>query len=98
MTHTFNPSTWEAEADWSMWVRDQPGLQSQFQDSQDCYTEKPCLKTQTKPTKQTNKQTERTSPEPLNLDSRMILVMQKRGRETGFVEERDSSETPQCWD
>jgi hypothetical protein len=35
------------------WVRGQPGLQSEFQDSQD-YTEKPCLE---KPkTKQTNKQ------------------------------------------
>jgi hypothetical protein len=32
------------------WVRGQPGLQSEFQDSQG-YTEKPCLK------KQTNKQT-----------------------------------------
>jgi hypothetical protein len=34
------------------WVQGQPGLQSEFQDSQD-YTEKPCLK---KPTNQTNKQ------------------------------------------
>jgi hypothetical protein len=33
---------------------DQPGLQSEFQDSQDC-TEKPCLEKQIK--KQTNKQT-----------------------------------------
>jgi hypothetical protein len=33
------------------WVRGQPGLQSEFQDSQS-YTEKPCLKTN----KQTNKQ------------------------------------------
>jgi hypothetical protein len=30
------------------WVRGQPGLQSEFQDSRD-YTEKPCLK-KTKPT------------------------------------------------
>jgi hypothetical protein len=37
------------------WVRGQPGLQSEFQDSQG-YTEKPCLK---KPKKQTNKQTKR---------------------------------------
>jgi hypothetical protein len=29
------------------WVRDQPGLQSEFQDSQD-YTDKPCLKNKTK--------------------------------------------------
>jgi hypothetical protein len=32
------------------WVRGQPGLQSELQDSQGCYTEKPCLE------KQTNKQ------------------------------------------
>jgi hypothetical protein len=41
------------------WVRDQPGLQSEFQDSQG-YTEKPCLKKpknqkQKQKTKQTNK-------------------------------------------
>ena len=29
------------------WVQGQPGLQSDFQDSQDCYTKKPCLKTTT---------------------------------------------------
>jgi hypothetical protein len=60
VAHAFNPSTCEAEA-----VRDQPGLQSEFQDSQD-YKEKPCLKnkkqktktkTKTKnPNKQTNKE------------------------------------------
>jgi hypothetical protein len=45
------------------WVRDQPGLQSEFQDSQG-YTEKPCLKkkkqknkNKNKKNKQTNKQT-----------------------------------------
>jgi hypothetical protein len=36
------------------WVRGQPGLQSEFQDSQG-YTEKPCLE-KTKKNKQTNKQ------------------------------------------
>jgi hypothetical protein len=36
------------------WVGGQPGLHSEFQDSQD-YTEKPCLKKQTN--KQTNKDT-----------------------------------------
>jgi hypothetical protein len=46
-----NPNTWEAEAG-SFWVRGQPGLQSEFQDSQG-YTEKPCLKKQNK-TKQNN--------------------------------------------
>jgi hypothetical protein len=39
------------------WVRGQPGLQSEFQDSQS-YTEKPCLKN-----KQTNKQTNKQSKE-----------------------------------
>jgi hypothetical protein len=38
-----NPSTWEAEAG----VQGQPGLQSEFQDSQG-YTEKPCLKNKNK--------------------------------------------------
>ena len=42
MAHTFYPSTWEAEAG-RFWVRGQPGLQSEFQDSQG-YTEKLCLK------------------------------------------------------
>jgi hypothetical protein len=36
------------------WVRGQPGLQSEFQDSLG-YTEKPCLKNKNK-NKQTNKQ------------------------------------------
>ena len=34
VAHTFNPSTQEAEAGGPPWVRGQPGLQSQFQDSQ----------------------------------------------------------------
>jgi hypothetical protein len=42
VAHTFNPSTWEAEAV-DFWVRGQPALQSEFQDSQG-YTEKFCLK------------------------------------------------------
>jgi hypothetical protein len=40
----------------NFWVRGQPGLQSEFQDSQG-YTEKPCLK---QTNKQTNKQTKST--------------------------------------
>jgi hypothetical protein len=40
------------------WVRGQPGLQSEFQDSQS-YTEKPCLE---KPTNQPNKQTKNKKP------------------------------------
>ena len=43
MAHAFNLSPQEAEAGRSLWVQDQPGLQIEFQDSQD-YTEKPCLK------------------------------------------------------
>jgi hypothetical protein len=50
VAHTFNPSTWEAEAG-DFWVQGQPGLQSEFQDSQG-YTEKPYLEKQ----KTTNKQ------------------------------------------
>jgi hypothetical protein len=42
VAHTFNPSTREAE-EGDFWVQGQPGLQSEFQDSQG-YTEKPCLK------------------------------------------------------
>jgi hypothetical protein len=48
VVHTFNPSTREAEAGGFLSLR-QPGLQSEFQDSQG-YTEKPCHE------KQTNKQ------------------------------------------
>ena len=43
VAHSFNPSTQEAEAGrFLSSVRGQPGLQSEFQDSQG-YTEKPCL-------------------------------------------------------
>jgi hypothetical protein len=38
VVHTFNPSTWEAD----FWVWDQPGPQSEFQDSLG-YTEIPYL-------------------------------------------------------
>jgi hypothetical protein len=41
VAHAFNPSTWEAEAGRFL-SSSQPGLQSEFQDSQG-YTEKPCL-------------------------------------------------------
>lgn len=42
---TFNFSTWEGEAGWSLWAWDQRGLQSKFQVSQSCYTDSPCLRT-----------------------------------------------------
>jgi hypothetical protein len=41
VVHAFNPNTQEAEAGGFLSSR-QPGLQSEFQDSQG-YTEKPCL-------------------------------------------------------
>ena len=36
LVHTFKPSTWEAEASGFLQVQVQPGLQSEFQDSQGC--------------------------------------------------------------
>jgi hypothetical protein len=53
------------------WVWGQPGLQSEFQDSQG-YTEKPCLeknknKKQTKQTKTKNKQTKNDSRTPTDI-------------------------------
>jgi hypothetical protein len=45
------------------WVRGQPGLQSEFQDSQGC-TEKPCLK---QTNKQTNKQKNKTKTAGIKL-------------------------------
>jgi hypothetical protein len=51
--HIFNPSTrGQRQADF--WVRGQPDLQSELQDSQG-YTEKPCLKKQNKTKKQKTK-------------------------------------------
>ena len=40
---TFNSSTWKAEAGGSLWGQGQPGLCSEFQNSQG-YVERPCLK------------------------------------------------------
>jgi hypothetical protein len=51
VAHTFSPSTWEAKAGRFL-SSSQPGLQSEFQDSQG-YTEKPSLeKTKQNKTKQ----------------------------------------------
>jgi hypothetical protein len=47
VAHPFNPSTWEAKRQEDFWVRGQPDLQNEFQDSQG-YTEKPCLEKQKK--------------------------------------------------
>ena len=43
VVHTFNHSTWKAEADGSLGTQGQPGLQRELQDSQG-NTEKPCFK------------------------------------------------------
>ena len=48
VVHTFNRSTWEAEADRSLRVQDQPGLQSEFQDSQRKLLHKEILSQKTK--------------------------------------------------
>lgn len=42
--HVFSPSTRESEVGRSLRVQDQFGLQSKFQDSESCYTEKFCFK------------------------------------------------------
>jgi hypothetical protein len=49
------------------WVRGQPGLQSEFQDSQG-YIEKPCLETNKNRTKQNNKQTNKKSADLCELE------------------------------
>jgi hypothetical protein len=54
VAHTFNPSTWEAEA--GRFLSSRPAcLQSEFQDSQG-YTKKLCLENQTKPNQTKPKQ------------------------------------------
>jgi hypothetical protein len=63
--HAFNPSTWEAEAGGFLSsVQGQPGLQSEFQDSQN-YTEKPCLK---------NKQTNIQKSSMTEINTLLLLV------------------------
>jgi hypothetical protein len=54
VAHAFTSSTGEAEAGQALWVRGQPGLQSEFQDSQG-YTEKPYLKNKQQKKTQANK-------------------------------------------
>jgi hypothetical protein len=43
VAHAFNSSIQEAEADKSLCIQGQPGLQSVFQNSPDHYAEKPYL-------------------------------------------------------
>lgn len=52
MARTFNPSTQEVKAGQSLWAPTQPGLQTEFQDSED-HKEKACFES---PPKQITKQ------------------------------------------
>ena len=61
VAHAFNPSTWEAEAG-GFRVQGQPGLQSEFQESQG-YKEKPCLEKHQKP----NQNKKQNNPSPKRL-------------------------------
>jgi hypothetical protein len=61
MAHAFNPSTQEAEADGSLWVQGQPGLQN-LQDNWG-YTEKHCLG-KPKPNQSQNKTNKTRQPQP----------------------------------
>ena len=61
--HSSNHSTQEAEAERSLWVWGQPGLQSEFQDSQG-YTEK--LSQKTRQNKMSNKQNNNKTPNKNN--------------------------------
>ena len=70
VTHTFNPSTWEAETEVNFWVWGQPGPQSEFQDSQGD-TEKLCLEKPKNQTKQNkNKQTKNKALTKSAIDKR----------------------------
>jgi hypothetical protein len=67
------PALWrQRQADF--WVWGQPGLQSEFQDSQG-YTEKPCFKKPKPKPKQTNKQTNKqTANQPKPKIQNHIIV------------------------
>ena len=64
VVQAFNPSAQKAETGGSQWVWGQPGLQSEFQDRLQSYTEKTCLEKQNK--EQTNKKNP-YSPRELHL-------------------------------
>jgi hypothetical protein len=68
VAHAFNPKLGR-QRQANFWVRGQPGLQSEFQDSQD-YTEKPCLdKKQKQKTKQNKKASEKETSEHLWIEA-----------------------------
>jgi hypothetical protein len=80
VAHTFNPSTWEAEAGK---FPGQPGLQSEFQDSQG-YTEKPCLK---KPkTKTNNRPPPKKKKKPTHVLRKLGVVLNTYNPHTQEVE------------
>jgi hypothetical protein len=75
VVHAFNPTLGrQRQADF--WVWGQPGLQSEFQDSQG-YTEKPFFK------KQTNKQTKIFYG--LKIAIEMVLVSKQEGEMTKYI-------------
>jgi hypothetical protein len=55
VANAFNPCIWEAEAGWFLWVQGQPGLHSEFQDSQS-YMEDPVSKKKKKILTRLNRQ------------------------------------------
>jgi hypothetical protein len=88
VVHTFNSSTWEAEAEAGGF------LQSESQDSQD-YTEKPCLE---KPRKK-NKKNKKTTKTNKTTQERDILLLYATNIQD-LVESRDSFKLQflhQCW-
>jgi hypothetical protein len=75
VAHAFNPSTWEAEAGGFL-SSGQPGLQSEFQDSQS-YTEKPCLEKTEKKRKEKKRKEEKRREEKRREEKRRE---EKRGK------------------
>jgi hypothetical protein len=82
VAHTFNPSTWEAEAGG---FQGQPGLQSEFQDSQS-YAKKPCLEKTNNNNNKTKKQKTKNNPPPppMNPDSMFALLDYHEGGVTPY--------------
>ena len=77
---TFIPSTWSVgKRQTDLWVQDQPGLQSEFQDSQG-YTEKP-WKIKIQPTNQTHNQKTNTKTTTKNPDKHIKTNKFSRRRE-----------------